>query len=538
MGFQFFVLPSGFVGFAVLAAALAILAGTVIARRPRTKASVLFFGTIIWLITWVASKYFGQVTADESLAMIFLRMDFVATIFFAYFFFAFASNFPRPRPATKIERVLAGIALAFSAFAFTDLLVKNVSFSQGVFAYNFGWFYGLYATYLFLGVGGAIVRLVQKARELTAEERIQVSYVLAGIGLTAATSLAFSVLLADRISPEISRFGLYGVLFFVGFTTIAVIKHQLTNIEVIATEALVTGITIVLALETFLSVTTTEFLFRSVFFWLVAVFGFMLVRSALEAAKRRIEADLFRRQLDELQRRFHRLESARSEFISIASHQLRTPLTIIRGYLSLVLEGTYAGQSEKGIEVMTRAYAQAEDMIRLIDHLLSISNLESGTVQYEFAAVRLDQLARTIAGEFEPQARKKNLYLKLDVDEGAAGAAARIDEKKIALVLRNLIDNAVKYTPRGGVTVRISRRKKELVVSVKDTGLGMTPDDIAQCFQKLSRGETVKADFPVGTGLGLFISKKYVAAHGGKIWAASGGPGRGSEFVFTLPVGK
>ncbi|MBI4457681.1 hypothetical protein HY633_01825 [Candidatus Uhrbacteria bacterium] len=536
MSFTFISAPSGLAGFMVLFAALAVFAAFAIAHRPRNKTTVLFFGMTVWLTIWVASKYFTG-WAPENFGLLFFQLEFISTVFIAYFFYVFSYNFPIPRRTTMGEQLLVLPAVFFSVLTFTGLLVRNVAIVGDSVPYNFGVFYGLFLTYLFMAVGGGVVHLVRKMRSADVIVRAQLSYVLFGLALTASTALVFSVLLAGRVPAAISRFGLYGVLFFVGLTTVAVVKHQLMNLEMVATEATVIGILVVLALETFLSSTSTEFLFRAVFFWLVAVFGFLLIRSALEGSRRRYEAEIFKRQLFELQHRFGMLERARKEFISIASHQLRTPLTVIRGYLSLALEGIYGTTSDRVVEALNRSYEQAEQTIRLVDHLLSISSLESGTVKYDMKPHKIQDLAKKVVAEYAMEAEKKSVSLRLALRKSGI-PKVWFDEKKIVEVIRNLVDNAVKYTDRGSVVVSVGLAGDHAVVSIADTGLGMTPDDLAQCFQKLSRGETVKAAHPIGTGLGLFISKKYVEAHGGSISAKSDGPGKGSVFSFTLPLGE
>ena len=535
MSTYFFVAPSGFAGFLILFIPLSFFAAFVAAHKPRTKTTALFFGLTMWLTVWTVARYFEGQSAPDA-APLFLRLEFIAAVFIAYFFYVFACNFPAPRRATLSERLMVVPAVMFAILAFNSLLFKNPDFSGPMADYDFGILYGLFLTYLFLAVGGGVAHLVRKLRASDPIGRAQLSYALFGLALTTATALVFSVLLSGLVPASVSRFGLYGMLFFVGFTTVAVTRHHLMNLETVATEAIVSSILIVLALETLLSLSTTEFLFRAVFFWLVAVFGLLLIRSSLEAAKRSYEAELFRHRLDELQHRFSMLERARTEFISIASHQLRTPLTVIKGYLSLAIEGVYGASTDSVAMALQRAFQQVEQTIRLIDNLLSISSLESGTVKYEKKPVKIEDLIRKVVAEYAPLAEKKMVALKFEPRKSRL-PKVRVDEEKISEVIRKLIDNAIKYTDRGSITVSAAMAKKNRVaVSIKDTGLGMTPDDVAQCFQKLSRGETVKPDHPIGTGLGLFISKKYVEAHGGAIIAKSGGPGKGSEFIFTLPA--
>jgi signal transduction histidine kinase len=230
-----------------------------------------------------------------------------------------------------------------------------------------------------------------------------------------------------------------------------------------------------------------------------------------------------------------RLDQAKSEFISIASHQLRTPLTVIKGYVSMVLEGSFGNLDAGKKEVLNKVYESNERLIQLVENLLNISRIESGRLQFSFESRQIDILAHDIVSELDPAAAKKGLYLKYEAPAKPL-PPVMIDEEKMRHVIVNLIDNAIKYTKKGGITVSLILKGDNIHFCSADTGVGIRPDDLPNLFKKFSRGKDMSLINPGGSGLGLYVAKNMIEAHHGKIWAESEGEGKGSRFCFDIPV--
>ena len=229
------------------------------------------------------------------------------------------------------------------------------------------------------------------------------------------------------------------------------------------------------------------------------------------------------------------VNKSKSEFISIASHQLRTPLTSIKGFTSLLTEGAYGKISHEKKEVLDKIYVSNERLIALVDNLLNISRIERGKMEYDFQKVDIKDLVGNIVKVMKIQAKSKKLFLKLR-SKIKSSLLIEIDRSKIIEAIGNLIDNGIKYTEKGGVTITLEKKGKFVVVAVSDTGVGVEPDEIPELFDKFSRGKEIHKLYTEGTGLGLFIAKKLVEAHHGKILAKSLGEEKGSTFLIELPI--
>ncbi|MFA4998444.1 MAG: ATP-binding protein [Candidatus Paceibacterota bacterium] len=229
------------------------------------------------------------------------------------------------------------------------------------------------------------------------------------------------------------------------------------------------------------------------------------------------------------------LDRAKSEFISLASHQLRTPLTAIRGYVSMILEGSYGKLSKSASKPLNNVLGSAERLIRIVNDLLNISKIELGKMELNKALARVDELITTCYEEMKPTAEKKGLEIIWQKPKSRL-PEIEIDKLKIGQVISNLIDNAIKYTQKGKIEIKAEKADSVILVSIKDTGEGLTKDEIRMVFEGFTRGAAGIAYWIEGAGLGLYIAKKYIDLHNGKIWVESEGKGKGSAFYVELAI--
>jgi signal transduction histidine kinase len=256
-------------------------------------------------------------------------------------------------------------------------------------------------------------------------------------------------------------------------------------------------------------------------FVLFCIFGYLLIRGVFREIRRREEVE--------------KISQAKSEFISITSHQLRTPLSAIKGYLSMVLEGTYGGISERVRKVLENVYQSNERLIKLVNAFLDVSRIELGREELKLERVSIEDLISETISEIEIEAKKKNLYLKFERPKIALPKIL-IDRGRIKEVLMNILDNAIKYTQKGGIDIKLQIVNGRLQIVVADTGEGLTKEEISRLFESFSRGTAGAKFWTEGVGLGLYVSRKFVELHGGKIWAESEGKGKGSTFYIELPM--
>ncbi|MBU4432573.1 GAF domain-containing sensor histidine kinase, partial [Patescibacteria group bacterium] len=243
------------------------------------------------------------------------------------------------------------------------------------------------------------------------------------------------------------------------------------------------------------------------------------------------------RELIEANEKLRQLDQAKSEFISIASHQLRTPLSIIKGYISMILEGNFGVLTPGEKDSLEKVYKSNERIIDLVENLLNVSRIESGRLQFTFEEKQLQDLVASVYDELSINAKEKKLKFEF-IKSVAKLPLVNLDETKMRQVIMNLIDNSIKYTSSGKVVVSLKKQKDNILFCVSDSGVGIKSDDLPNLFKKFSRGSGSSLINANGTGLGLFVAKKMIEAHRGRIWAESAGKGVGSRFYFEVPYVK
>ncbi len=331
----------------------------------------------------------------------------------------------------------------------------------------------------------------------------------------------------------LSQYGLFGMPVFIAFLAYTVVRFKMFNVKMVGAAALVFSLWGLVFSLLFLETNFTAQLIVVMTLVLVSFFGVMLIRSVRQEVKRREEIAQLAKTLEYANIRLQELDKQKTEFLSIASHQLRTPLSILKGYIELIKDGGYGKVTKGTVEVLNNMDESNEHLIKMVDDFLNISRLEQGRTKYVFADFDITHLIDGIVFELKKKAEDKNLVLEWLQKEPFHLVG---DEEKIRHVIFNFVDNAAKYTNEGTIKVAIEKSDNGLKVTVRDHGFGFDKIDEANFFQKFYRGENVKGTNVTGTGLGLFVCKKFIEAHGGKVWAHSPGLGQGSEFGLWLPL--
>ena len=241
------------------------------------------------------------------------------------------------------------------------------------------------------------------------------------------------------------------------------------------------------------------------------------------------------------------LEQAKSKFVSVATHQLRTPLAAVKWTLDMATKGELGIIDEEQKEFLGKGLTSVNRVISIVNDLLKIDSIDSAREEYDFKPTDIVKLIDDVFFEFNNQASVKKISLVVEKPKTAI-PYIDLDADKIRMVLENLIDNAIKYTPIGGqVTVRlldsrINSVEGALEISVSDSGIGIPPEETNKVFQKFFRAANAIKNEPDGSGLGLFIAHDIIEKHNGSIWfktnsgkEGSGGS-QGTTFSFTLPL--
>ncbi len=230
------------------------------------------------------------------------------------------------------------------------------------------------------------------------------------------------------------------------------------------------------------------------------------------------------------------IDKMKDSFVSMASHELKSPLSVIRGYVELLEDG--AKDEEEHAEYLRRISISANELRDLIDDILDVSRIEMGRLRFSAEPVKTADILREVTDMFAVQAEGKGLELSLTIEEGAEDAVASVDRGRLKQVAVNLFSNALKYTLEGKVAVTQKVLDGKIIeFSVKDSGIGMTADELKKLFDKFYRAEAKEARAVKGTGLGLWITK-YIIEHMKGTISVESIKGEGSRFVVQFPVSK
>ena len=229
------------------------------------------------------------------------------------------------------------------------------------------------------------------------------------------------------------------------------------------------------------------------------------------------------------------VERMKTEFVSIAAHQLRTPLSAIKWTLRMVLDGDTGELNAEQKDLLEKTYVSNERMISLINDLLNVSRIEEGRFLYKQQLASLEEIVSIVIDSSQELLKMKKMTLTFDKPKEALPQVS-VDKEKMELAIQNLLENAVKYTPEGGkINISLEKNNRDIVFKIKDTGVGIPEDQHERIFTKFFRGDNVIRMETEGSGLGLYTTRNIIDAHKGKIWFDSK-EGEGTVFYFTIPI--
>ena len=496
--------------------------------NKKAKGNRLFTLMIILTLLWITLCYFSGITINNLELSLFLgRLAYGAAILFLIPFYFFSCSFLKEEkkfPYFNILIPIGSISIFFFS-VFTNFMAEHmVPVKFGVVPFlgegKFVYFGFVFSVALFV-----ITRLFINYFKSSEKEKLKLQYFFIGIFIFVIANLIFNVVLAfwEGI-VRYYQFGNYSAIFLLGFTAYAIVKRELFGIKVVVTSIFVVLIAILLALDAllFTQVLAIQIL-KGIALAIFIVFGYMLIKSVSEEVKRREELE--------------KLNRAKSEFISMASHQLRTPLTAIKGYSSLLTEGTYGKVEPKCDRVLRNIFISTERLIKIVNDLLNLSRVDLGKLELDKKPTKIEKLVEEVYREMKPLAKAKNIEFVLEKPEIPL-PQLNVDPLKIRQVISNLVDNAIKYTEKGKVSIKIEKIRSRVRITILDTGRGFSEEEKSKLFQLFVRGKAGIDSFIEGSGIGLSVAKKFVELHKGTIFADSPGKNKGATFWFELPIEK
>jgi len=238
------------------------------------------------------------------------------------------------------------------------------------------------------------------------------------------------------------------------------------------------------------------------------------------------------------------VERLRNEFVSTASHELRTPITATEGYLSIITDSGMCKYDGKTKEFLDKARGTLMAMSKLTKNLLAVTKIEEGKLETTITNFSMRDLVKEVVDVFVKSAKEKGIDLEFSQSKGLSSKGKKVigrslnvraDREMLREVLNNLVENAIKFTLKGGVTVSVDYDQEFATVNVEDTGMGMPADAQKHLFEKFYRVDNSATREVGGTGLGLYITRSIIETFGGRIWVESS-VGKGSKFHFTVPL--
>lgn len=343
---------------------------------------------------------------------------------------------------------------------------------------------------------------------------------------------------------ELNLYSLFLLPVFLIAIIYAVFELDIFKFHILGTYYLVAGLVIMSGGQLFFINGRTEGFVTLLTVVLTIGLSYILFKNLKKESDQRVFIEKLSIQLEESNTKLENaneklkgLDKLKTEFLSLASHQLRSPLTAIKGYTSMLLEGDFGIVNDKQKEAIDRVFQSSKHLTVVVEDLLNVSKIEQGGMQYVMVPFDFEKAVKDLATDLGVTAEKKALKLTFETDSKAP-YTVNGDMEKLRQVILNLIDNSVKYTKEGWIKVMVTKDEanKKIKLAVSDSGMGISPNTINELFQKFSRGEGGKMNSG-GSGLGLYLGKEIVTAHKGRIWAESEGEGKGSTFAVELDMG-
>ncbi len=410
------------------------------------------------------------------------------------------------------------------------------------FVCDAGPLYIYYTIYFFLVVLYALSIVFRKLRTETNPIQIQrYKYIILFtiFGFAGGGSVFFLTFNIPILPYPLILFALYPAV-----SGYAIFRYQLFDVKVIATELLVFIIWIAFLVRIITSTDNSDRFINITLLLFMIVAGIFLIRSVIKEIQLReniqklaTDLETVNRDLEKANDRLKSLDQLKSEFLSLATHQIRGPLTAIKGYASLILDGDYGKITEKTKGAVQVIFNSTQNLVVIVNEFLDISRIEQGRMKYDLTTFDVQQLLTDIVTELKPNLDKAGLSVDFDIEKDE-NYIVNADMGKLKQVIGNLIDNSIKYTPHGGIVVGLRCNSGKIRITIKDTGIGIAPDDIPKLFGKFSRAKDAFRTNVIGTGLGLYVAKQMIEAQGGRVWVESAGVGKGSTFFIELPENK
>lgn len=518
----------------VCAVFVGILAWFVFFENTRSPLNRLFVAFSVAMIIWLVGTFMMFVNREsESAAIWWDRFVYLGVTMMPALMHHFSLIFTGRQGQRKL------LLISYLGSVFFLIISRTPYFVDGLYRYDWGahtqakLFHHLFLVFFYWGVQIFIINIWRAYKQSQDKQfRKQALYVV----------LAFSVVMFVGGTAYLTAYGIdirYPFSYISGLAfpfilAYAISQHHLLGARVISTEIFIGVILFLTAAELFLSRSFYEIAWRGFFALVIGSLGWLLLRTIKQEVDKREEIQKLAGQVEEANKTLVGLDKAKSEFLSIVAHQLRTPLTVIGGYISLLREGAYGKADTKVNEVFSAIDQNNKKLNQLVDEFLDITRLEEQRLQYVARTLDIRKIIENVVEHLKEIAKSKKVKINVSLPDEPVFISG--DEEKLNHIFDHLIDNAIKYGQAQDVNVKMIVDGEGVLTKIKDKGIGVAEADLPNLFQKFYRTENAKMVDANGVGLGLFLCKKFVEAHNGSIWAESSGTEKGTTFNVWLPL--
>ncbi len=507
--------------------------------NPRAKLNKIFVLMTLLMFVWVDFAFLARIEGRAERSLLWIRIAWAITpLLFALIYF-FIVNFIKNIKRCKlldIFNIILGILFIFITL-FTDLIIKGISFEKGTLRIIYGQLVFLFFGIVFYFTIVNFVLLFKKYFEsLDLEEKAKIKLLLIGLFFFFLMNSIFNIALPVFFKiVHLYEFGDYSTIIFLCLIAYAIVKRELFGIRIIATAALISFMVLLFGLDIFIFTTQiTVQLFKALIMVVFLYFGYLLIGSVLREIEMREKVKRAYELEKKARAEIEEITEAKTQFIMATQHHLRTPLTSMSGYIDLIFGGSYGKVPAKMKNPLMKFQVSTKRLLRIVNALLDISQFQMGKEVVSLkSGINLEEIIKEVLEELDFEVKNKGLHLRYQ-KEGRV-PLVKADSEKLKVALFNIIDNGIKYTKKGGITVTLGRKGKDALIEIKDTGIGLEPEKAKQLFTSaFVRGKEAKKVHGFGRGIGVYVTGHIINAHKGKIWAESEGNGKGTSFFVQL----
>lgn len=495
----------------------------------------LLFLIAILFSTWTISTLIAWTNIHSNLLIfiwtffgIILGLISVSSVYFIYVFLE------KKDVSEKMKKLFLYLLSPILFLSFTNLNTSGFNLVN-CDAFEFEWLpYRFYYTSLgILAMVWILFLLIKKYR--TSAKDFKKEIILMGIGielfLFSFFGMEFIASLFTRLGifpdSELELYGLFGMVIFMIYISILMVRFKTFNIKLLATQALVWGLVVLIGSQFFFIKTQINMILNGFTFVSSVIIGYYLIKSV----KKEIEQ---REQLAKLNFNLKTLIKQRESLVHLVTHKVKGSFTRTKFIFAGILDGTFGEISEEIKKVAKQGLDFDNGGIQTVDLVLNAANLQNGLIKYNMKELNLKDIVLNVFEDKKLEAERRELTINTKI--GSDEYKTIGDSFWLKEVTNNLIDNSLKYTKTGNIEVGLEKKNDKILLSVKDTGLGITEEDKKNLFTEGGRGkDSVKVNVD-STGYGLYTVKLVVEAHKGRVWAESEGFEKGSQFYVELPT--